>query len=405
MTEAATAGGRSTARLVILLGALTTMGPIAIDMYLPSIPAMGVDLHGTPAEAEATVAAFLAGMALGQLIYGPASDRFGRRRPMLIGVTVVVLASAVCALAQSIHILILARLFQAAGACSGGVVARAVIRDRFDHADTARMLSMMALVTGLAPILAPLLGGMCLTIGGWRLSFCLMASLGAAIGLTAYLVLRETLSAEARAHARAEKTLASFAALLRERRVVGYMFAGGFNGATLFTYISAAPTLLIQIYHVPAARFGWVFGINAIGLVTAGQINRFLLRRLSPDQVLAKASLAAIAAAAVLCLAAFAGAGPVIVLPALFVVLAIYPFMQGNTMAGALSVDPRRAGSTSALAGAASFGVGAVVSGVTALCENGTARPMATAMLLSLIGSSLALHRLALPRVAVDKLV
>jgi DHA1 family bicyclomycin/chloramphenicol resistance-like MFS transporter len=389
----------STAALVILLGSLTAMGPISIDMYLPSVPSLGAALQASPAQAETTVSAFLAGMAVGQLIYGPASDRVGRRRAVLTGVVVFVLASVVCALARSIDLLILARVCQAGGACAGGVVARAVIRDRFDHGATARMLSMMALVTGLAPILAPLLGGLCLTLGGWRLNFWVMAAFGAAVGLAAFLAMQESLSEEARSHARSENALAAYFALLRQRRVVGYLLAGGFNGATLFTYISMAPTLIIQVYHVPASQFGWVFGTNAAGLVAGGQVNRLLLRNSSPDRVLSRASLASVAAAALLCLAAFAAAaGPWTVLPALFLVVASYAFMQGNTMAGALSLDPRRAGATSALAGAASFGVGALVSGLAAAFEDGTARPMAVAMLAALIASALTLRGLALPR-------
>jgi DHA1 family bicyclomycin/chloramphenicol resistance-like MFS transporter len=390
---------QSTRSTVILMGSLTAMGPLAIDMYLPGMPAMGAALHASASQTQATVAAFLAGMALGQLAYGPASDRLGRRGPVLAGVLLYLLASVVCATARSVELLIVARLIQALGACAGGVVARAVIRDRFDHTETARMLSMLALVVGIAPILAPILGGFALQLGGWRLNFWMMAAFGVVIGVIAFFNMQETLSDEAKAHARAEHAGRSYLALLRQPRLMGYLLAGGLNGATLFTYLSAAPALLIQTYHIPAAQFGWVFGLNAVGLVSGGQINRMLLRRRTPDQVLSRASFAAIAAAALLALAAFTGAGgPWTVLPLLFVVITIYPFMQGNTMAGALNVDPRRAGSTSAMAGCASFGVGAIVSGVTALFENGTARPMATAMLLALIGSSLALHLLALPR-------
>ncbi len=386
-------------RLVILMGALAAMGPLAIDMYLPGMPAMGIALHATVAETEATVSAFLAGMAIGQLLYGPASDRLGRRGPVLIGVALYTWASIACALAVSPHLLIGARFLQAIGASAGGVVGRAVVRDRFDHTQTARMLSMLSLVVGLAPILAPLLGGLCLTLGGWRLNFWAMAGFGVAIGVTAHLVMEETLAPAARRHARSEHPVVAYLALVRQRRLAGYLLAGGLNGATLFTYISAAPALLIRTYHIPAAQFGWVFGVNACGLVAGGQVNRLMLRHRTPDQVLGRAGFVAVGFGLLLCLAAYTGLGGALsVLPLLFCVIAIYPFMQGNTMAGALNVDPARAGSTSALAGFASFGVGAVVSGVTAVFADGTARPMATAMLAALAASSLSLRQAGLGR-------
>ena len=252
--------------LVILLGSLTAMGPLAIDMYLPSLPAIGEDLGATAAQTQATVAAFLAGMALGQFLYGPASDRFGRKPPILVGVAIFIAASAACALATSPEQLVAARFVQALGACAGGVVARAVVRDRFDHTETARMLSLLMLIMGLAPILAPLGGGLLLNFGGWRLIFWFMAAFGVAVGLAAILRMRESRSEETRSQAASESPLRAYAALLRQPRLVGYGLAGALNGATLFTYISSSPELLIEIYDIPAAEFGWVFGVNAAGM-------------------------------------------------------------------------------------------------------------------------------------------
>lgn len=399
MTPAGLRERSVSARLVILMGALAAMGPLAIDMYLPGMPAMGAALHASVAETEATVSAFLAGMAIGQLLYGPASDRLGRRGPLMVGVLLYVLASGACALAASPHLLIGARFLQAIGASAGGVVGRAVIRDRFDHSHTARMLSMLSLVVGMAPILAPILGGLCLSIGGWRLNFWAMAAFGVAIGVAAYALMEETLAPAARRHARSEHPALAYLALLRQRRLAGYLMAGGFNGATLFTYISTAPALLIRTYHIPAAQFGWVFGVNACGLVAGGQINRLMLRRRTPDEVVARAGVVAVGLGVLLLLSAYTGfGGALTVLPLLFCIVTVYPFVQGNTLAGALSVDPLRSGSTSALAGFASFAVGALVSAFTAVFADGTARPMATAMLAALAASSLSLRLVALPR-------
>jgi DHA1 family bicyclomycin/chloramphenicol resistance-like MFS transporter len=385
--------------MVILLGSLTAMGPLAIDMYLSSLPAIGRSLAAAPAQTQATVAAFLAGMAIGQMFYGPASDRFGRRGPVLLGVGIFILASAGCALASSIDQLLVGRFVQALGACAGAVVARAVVRDRFDHTETARMLSLMMLIMGLAPILAPLLGAALLTFGGWRLNFWFMAAFGLALGVAAVLRLRESRSAATAQQAAAENPLRAYVVLLSQRRLIGYALAGSLNGAALFTYIASAPGLLMGAYGVSVALFPWLFGLNAVAIIGANQVNRFLLRRFTTDHVLARASLIALGCGLALCAAAFSGVGGRwTVLPLLFSVMASLGFMQGNTTAGALSVDPLRAGSTSALLGAAGFGSGALASALAGTLHGGPERSMALVMMLSLAGSAACVHALALPK-------
>ncbi|MCA6224980.1 MAG: multidrug effflux MFS transporter, partial [Phenylobacterium sp.] len=326
--------------LVVLLGALTAFAPMAIDMYLPSLPAIGADLGVSGAYTQVTVSAFLAGMAIGQFFYGPASDRLGRRGPILAGVALFVLASCACALAPTADFLIAARFVQALGGCAGAVVARAVVRDRFDHTETARMLSLLTLVMGLAPILAPLLGGVLLELGGWRANFWALALFGIAVGLATLFRLEESRSEATALQARSESPLAALGALLKDPRLIGYALAGGLNGATLFTWISSSPGLLIGVWGIPASVFGWVFGLNAAGVIGAGQLNRQLLLRYTPEQVLRGASAVGVVAAAFLLAAAFTGWGGMwSVLPLIFLVLSSYGFMAGNTMAGALNVD------------------------------------------------------------------
>jgi DHA1 family bicyclomycin/chloramphenicol resistance-like MFS transporter len=385
--------------LVFLLGLLTALGPLAIDMYLPSLPAIGKDIGASASQTQSTVAAFLAGMAIGQFFYGPASDRFGRRAPILLGIVIYTLASAACAMAQTPEQLILGRFVQALGACAGAVVSRAVVRDQFSHTETARMLSLLMLIMGLAPILAPLGGGLLLNFGGWRLIFWFMAAFGVAMGVATALRLKESRSEETSAQARSENPLKAYLALLGQRRLVGYALAGALNGATLFTYVAGSPELLIEIYDVPAASFGWVFGLNAAGIIGANQVNRYVLRRHTPDFVLGRASLIACGFAVALAVAAVTGiGGRWSVLPLLFALLSTYGFIQGNTMAGALSIDSRRAGSISALLGGISFGAGALAAAAGGAMHDGTPRPMALVMLVCLLGSALVLHTMALPK-------
>jgi len=384
--------------LVILLGSLTALGPLAIDMYLPSLPAIGAALRADPSQTQATVATFLAGMAIGQLVYGPASDRLGRRGPILFGVAVFVLASVGCAMAQTVDQLLIGRFVQALGACAGGVVVRAVVRDQFNHTDTARVLSLMMLIMGLAPILAPMLGGVLLRLGDWSWNFWFMALVGIAIGAAALLRLKESRSEATAMQASRENPLQSYLAVLRERRLVGYALAGALNGATLFTYIASSPELMMGTYRIPVGIFPFVFSLNAVAVIASSQFNRLALRNLSTDQVLSRASTVSVLVGLLLALAAVTGIGGAwTVLPLIFVLLGSYGFMAGNTTAGALSVDPLRSGATSALLGAASFAAGALASSLAGAFHDGTARPMALVMLACLLGSVTSLRLMALP--------
>jgi MFS transporter, DHA1 family, multidrug resistance protein len=385
--------------LVILLSAMSAVGPLSIDMYLPTLPTIARDLATDTQATQASVAIFFAGMALGQLFYGPASDRLGRRPPALFGLALYVAGSIASALAHSVDTLLIARFGQALGACAGSVIGRAIVRDHFNHQESARFFSLLALVTGIAPILAPLAGGFLLVLIGWRGIFGVLAAFGAIVAVAATLRLPESRSDAVRLQARAEHPFRSYWALLREKRVVGYVAAGALNGAALFTYIASAPDVLINMYGVSPTRFGLLVGMNAVGLIGASQLNRALLHHFRADSVLATATVAAAAATVLLVFEAFTRFGGLwgLLVP-LFLMISSGSLIQANSMAGALSVDPLRAGSTSALFGACAFAAGALAGGTAGMLHDGTARPMASIIAICSIGCAIALRRLALPQ-------
>jgi DHA1 family bicyclomycin/chloramphenicol resistance-like MFS transporter len=354
---------------------------------------------GPPGSAQITLASFLAGMAGGQFLYGPASDRWGRRGPILFGAGLYVIASAACALAPSIAALATARFIQALGGCAGQVVARAIVRDRFEHRDAARVLSLLMLVMGLAPIIAPLLGGALLTFVGWRAIFWVLTGFGALIGLASLVWLAESRSEATAAQARSEHPIRGYIALLGNPQLIGFMLAGALNSAALFSYISASPGLLIGVYGVPPSQFGWVFGLNAGAMIAMSQVNGHLLRRHRPEQLVAWARPVSLVFAAALGIDAYTGFGGMWgVLTPLFFIMGSFGFVGPNTMAGGLNLDPRRAGSISALMGGATFALGAGASAlITALRDTGP-WPMSVVILSCIVGSSLALYGLALPK-------
>ena len=382
---------------ILLLGSLTAFGAVTIDLYLPALPAIGRALNAGPSSVQLTMSAFFIGMAVGQLIYGPVSDRVGRRPALLFGCGVYVVASLACAFAPTIEWLIAGRFAQALGACCGQVLARAIVRDRYGHVASARILSLLILVLAVAPMLAPTAGGLLATLVSWRAIFVALAGFGALVGIAVYFRLNESRSAATAMQARAESPLRSYLDLLRNPRLVGYILAGALQGAVLFSYIASAPELIITIWAFSPLDFGWLFPLLAVGVIGGSQVNRRLLTQYTPDGVLRVAALAGVAATVALVATAAAGAGPTPMLVALFAVLSTYGFMVANTAAGALAVDELRAGATSALIGASSFGFGAVAATIVGLAHDGTALPLTVAMLVCMAGSAAALFGLALP--------
>jgi DHA1 family bicyclomycin/chloramphenicol resistance-like MFS transporter len=375
---------------VLILGSLTAFGPISTDMYLPALPSLAASLHATEAQGQWTLAAFFIGISIGQLVYGPMADRYGRRWPLLFGMGLFLAATLGCALSQSIDVLIFFRVIQAFGGCAGMVIARTVVRDRFAAEEVLHVFSLLMLVMGLAPILAPLFGGWVLLVADWRWIFGAQGIFALIVGLAVLFGLPESRSAETAAQARSENPIGSYLALLKQPAFVGYLVTGAASGAALFTYVSCSSDVVIGVFHISPQAFGWVFGGNAFGMIAATQANARLARRYPSDQIMGVANTVVLGISAVLLLDAATGFGGLWgVLVPLFFIMSALGFNQSNASAGAFNVDPRRAGATSALLGATSFGVGAGASAVAGLLRDGTAKPMGLVIFISLLVATL----------------
>lgn len=381
--------------LIILLGSLSMFGPLAIDMYLPGLPAIAADLGTDAAGTQLTLAAFFIGLALGQLVYGPLSDRIGRRPPVMIGVAFYVFVSIACAFATSIEALIVLRFIQALGCSAGVVVARAAVADLFERSEAAKVYSMLALVFGVAPILAPLLGGWILLIADWQAIFHALAFFGFAVLVASWMHLEESRSEQTAERSRRESPLSAYIAVLRQRRILGYMLAGSFGGSCMFIYIAASPDLLIGTYGIAPENYGWLFGINAVGFVAASQINRHLLARHTVHVLLNRALAGALLLAFALLVIALSGIGGLAaILPPLFLLIASMGFIMANGVAGAMSVDLERSGTTGALVGALQFVVGALGAVALGIFHDGSAVPMAGTMVVMLSAALIFLRAL-----------
>lgn len=389
----ATRSARGTGLLVTLvLGGLTATPPLAMDMYLPSLPEVTRSLHAPAATVQLTLTACLAGMALGQLVVGPMSDRWGRRRPLLVGLAVYLVATALCAVAPTVETLVALRLAQGLAGAAGIVIARAVVRDLYDGVAMARFFSTLMLISGTAPIVAPLIGGQILRVTDWRGVFVVLTVVGAVLATLVWFRLPETLPPAERHEGGGREALRAMRGLLSDLPFTGYMLAGGFAFAALFAYISASPFVVQEIYGASPQTFSLLFGLNSVGLVIAGQINgKVLVGRVRLDKVLAVGLTVTVLAATALLLMSTGALGEVGLAPvaaALFVLMSAMGITLPNTQSLALLRTRHAAGSASALLGTTSFLVGAVASPLVGVAGEHTAVPMA---LVQLAGALVAL--------------
>jgi DHA1 family bicyclomycin/chloramphenicol resistance-like MFS transporter len=373
-------------RIVLVLGFLTALGPLTIDMYLPALPTITEDFGVSAAAVQLTLTGTLVGLALGQLVIGPLSDAVGRRVPLLAGVGVHLLASVLCVIAPSLAVLGTLRVLQGLGAAAASVVAMAIVRDLFSGLAAARLFSRLMLVVGVAPILAPTIGGLALRFTSWRGVFVVLTLAAVAIMAAAALVLPETLPGERRRNGGVVGTLRDYGRLFTDRVYVGLILVAGLAMAALFAYVSGSSYVFQDGYGLSEQQFALVFAGGAVGLIGATQFNVRLLRRWTPQQILGGALLAGLGFALVLLILAATGVGglPGILIP-LWSVLAMVGLAMPNAPALALSRHGEAAGTAAALLGAVQFGVGALAAPLVGILGVG-----AVAMAIVVFGGMLA---------------
>jgi DHA1 family bicyclomycin/chloramphenicol resistance-like MFS transporter len=383
--------------LVLTLGALVAIGPLSIDMYLPALPSITRDLMTTESTIQLTVSGTVLGLALGQLLVGPLSDAVGRRVPLIAGTLVHVVASLLCLLAPTVDLLIAARIAQGLGASAGMVLAIAVVRDLYVDRAAATLLSQLILVMGVSPVLAPTFGSALLHWTRWRGVFVALATLGVIIAVAAVRTLPETLPVRHRQPFRVRATLRTYRSLLTDRSFIGLVIVAGLAMAGLFAFVAGGSFVFQLQYGLSQQQFGLMFGVSALWMIAATQLNARLMRWYEPYQVLVVASVCAAGCAAVLLAVAATGVGGMFGLAApLWLVLFFAGLVLPNAPAVALTAHGRTAGTAASLLGAVQFGVGAIVSPLVGVLGN-DALGMSIVMFGGLLLAALVLVLVARP--------
>ncbi|WP_394845441.1 multidrug effflux MFS transporter [Pendulispora brunnea] len=360
--------------LLVLLGALSALGPLTIDLNLPAFPAMAADFGASAAHIQLTLTACLAGLALGQAMGGPLSDRYGRRGPLLAGLAGYVLVSALCPLAGSVAWLVVLRFAQGASAAVGIVIARAIVRDTHSGKAAVRAFSILVMVLGVAPIVAPIVGAQLLRITSWRGVFAvfviygLVASAAVAKGLPPLPAPQPT---------GLRRTLGTFRSLLGDRTYATYLAAVSLTMGAFFSYLSASSFVLQKGFHLSAQQYSLAFAVNACGLLGTGQFNRHLVQRIPATRLLRYGLTTTAVGAGTLLVAATSGAGLPFVLAGMFIIVCSVSMVIPNATALAMENYPHAAGSASALLGVFQFLSGAIVAPIAGLGRDGTPLPMA----------------------------
>lgn len=376
--------------LLLILGALSAIGPLSIDMYLPALPAITSEMLSAEAQVQLTLTACLIGVSVGQVIAGPLSDVRGRRMPLIVGVAGFMLASLLCAFAPSVPVLIAFRLLQGMLGGAALVIVRAVVRDLYDGAAIARIFATLMLVSGLAPILAPIAGAQLLAFTSWRGVFVALSVAGLVLLVAVLAGVRETLPAEERESGGLRHTVGTFWLLLRDRTFMGFALTGSLAFAAMFGYISGSPFVLQDVYGATPQQYSLIFGMNALALIAASQFGGRLSGRVPPVLLVRLGLGIGVVGAILLTIAALADLGLSGIVSGLVVMMLGQGLVMPGTAALALGSQPAQiAGSASALTGVLQFALGAAAAPLVGLAGTDTAVPMACVMLGLFLGSAL----------------
>ena len=386
---------------ILILGLLSAIGPFSIDMYLPGFPEIARDLQTTVAHISLSLSSFFIGIAFGQLLYGPLLDRFGRKKPLYIGMFAYLLASLGCAFCTTADALIAIRLLQALGGCVGMVAARAMVRDLFPVEENAKIFSLLMLVVAVSPIVAPTLGGYVTAAFGWQSIFVILACIAAFTLAAIYFSLPHSRLPDASVSMRPKPIFKSFLHISKVPQFYTYAFTGSIAAAGLYAYIAGSPYVFMEIYKVTKQQYGWIFATIAMGLITSSQINTLLLKKFSSEQIIRVALFCQSVTGIFLFLGAFyhlIGLFTTVFL--IFIFLSCQGFIFPNSSALCMAPFSKNAGSASALMGAIQLGIGAFTSALVSMLHNETALPMAGVMACCAITSFIVL---LLGNKAIDK--
>ncbi len=389
--------------MIIVLGTLTAIGPLSIDMYLPSLPKLMGDLQTSASLAQLTLTACLLGLSVGQLFVGSISDIYGRRKPLIIALIIYVASSLLCAVAPSIWILVLLRFLQGASGSAGIVISRAMVRDMYTGPEMTKFFSLLMLVNGAAPILAPIIGGQLLQFTSWHGVFIVLGVISICMLISVIFVLRETLPLEERITGGVAGTLSVYGKLLKDRLFMGYAVSQGFVSAAMFAYISGSPFVLQNIYGASPQAFSLFFAINGIGIIIASQITGRLAGKVSEKALFVVGiGIAAVGGTSLLLTIVF-GIGLIGVLCSLFLVVSSVGVVSTTGFSLAMRNQKQAAGTAAALLGLLQFISGALVAPLVGIGGSNTALPMGVVIALCEAGA--VLYYLLMARPSERKLV
>lgn len=369
-----------------------------MDMYLPSLPTLSTELGASPSQGQLTLTGCLLGLALGQIICGPLSDQLGRRRPLLAGIALYTLASFACAFAPNIFVLIALRFVQGLAGSAGIVISRAVVRDLYSGNDIARFFTLSSLVSGLAPILAPVIGGQILLFTNWHGVFVFLSMIGIGLFLLAGFDLPESLALERRRSGGIIVTLSLFRTLIGDRILMGYGLAGGLALSAAFAYVAGSPFVLQNIYGVSPQVFSLIFGTNSVGIIVASQISGRLIGKVPLRRLLSIGLTTSVTGGLLLLTAIIFNLGLVAVLPAFFLIIASLGLIGPNAAALALADHPHTAGTASALLGVLQYVFGGIIAPFVGIAGTNNALPMAILVVTCTLSAALAFNLLTRPR-------